>query len=1086
MQVVRRHSTIAVDMEGHNVGRSGQISLVQIASDAGIHIFDAVKLGAPLQVHMIFLFGSESIKKLMFDCRSACDAMRHLWNVNTFVNIRDLQLVEVLTRENERSRKPVLNTMRWCKKELLQADTATQDVLADEVESDGTAFWMTRPLDRHLLECAAEDVALLHSLEEKLLHRPSAPRVRMLLRASCDRFARLKADVRSADLLDSCYYTHNMLPMFITEVASDLHRPCRGCRRKVVDPLDKKMYCAVCWESRPITQTATGRTERFSHSPFATTLRKVRMCWNGDTCRRRLWGDCWFAHTQEEMRCEAFAKKGICPNEDHCTLKHTAHNATGEVTREYQQNINFKDVGDRPTFARVAHKIPLPSIASIVPKELLDGVASSSEEARKKKGWYGSDHLRKLYVAEKLGKGRGTLSRDNALGEEVTARRFFRDLLIVEATQNISDIRAYDIHNAVIRRGDPPNSSYFRIDCKGLAEKRPSVLRGDRVRVRDNTTMRWHMGYVYFINLDHLLVSFGGGFPSHGRTTFLVIFSMPETNWRKQFLALQEAPLLTANYINKHFADCSKRDMDMDQYYTSKRLLTMNPEQRECINRILHPPPLGKHHVVLLHGPPGTGKTTTLAAAIELMLGNGVVSPDRTQFKRPRILVATPSNEAANLLFERLAESGAVTSRTKHIRLLAESYDVQVCPKNVQWYTKRASELNLGDLLDVELIVSTLMVTGTLYTMGLDKGSFTHIAIDEAGQATETELLVPLQFMKGPFMEGEGTCVTFAGDHKQLGPVLRSMPSQILGFGISVLERLMQSCSSSSVQLLDSYRAHPSIMAVYNDLTYNNTLRAQANVEKRELLKGTSLFPYTLKTASANFHPMQFHHVEGREAREEDSPSWKNEAEAFKVVDLVERILLTEKLVFEDIVVLTPYLKQCQVIRDKLHFKFEEGRYPFIKPRDYKRKLMPVRVCSVESFQGREANVIILSCVRSQEASEVPNDHRQSIGFLRQPQRLNVAISRPIAGLFVVGNIGTLMSDPHWERLVEIFHCRFSALVDSKGSKIRDPAFRSIKERYASQTAEMKQHANTWAVVEVKDEEYTAMPPLDTDWNRAE
>ena len=1068
--------SIAVDLEGDNLGRSGKISLVQIACDAGTYILDAVTLGSALQNEMRDLFKGRRTKKLMFDCRADCDAMYHLWGVRTFNNIGDLQLLEVMTRDEPAGRDTVTRvlSLKACMEKFLGVDTDTQDVVSKRMKSEGSAFWMQRPLSEELLTYAAEDVELLHMLEAKLLHRPNRC-TKENYRAASERYARTKVDVASAALLNGCYFNHNMLPLCVIEPAGPSQKKCRGCKREVIQKRDRsrRPFCAVCRESN--------RQRGTTQSPAGAALRKVQMCRRGDSCRRRMWGDCWFAHTQEERRCEEFARHGTCSN-DSCTLKHTASDATGNVTRKDQQNIKYEDEGERPSFAPMDYKIDLPLMRKVVPWYLLKNVAASSEQAKQKKGWYGANYLKERYQSEKLGSLPGTLTRKGALKEETTARKFFRDLLIVETVQNISDVRAYDIHNADIKRADPPNSSYFRIDCKGLAEKRPSVLRGDGVRVRDNTTKLWHMGYVYFVNLDHVIVSFGNKFPSHGRTTFLVMFSMPETNWRKQFLALEEAPLLTAGYVKKHFADCGNRDMDMDRYYTSKSLLRMNAEQRECINRILHPPPLGKHHLVLLHGPPGTGKTTTLAAAIELLLGSGVVSHDRRVYKRPRILVATPSNEAANLLFERLVESGAVTSTSKHIRLLAESYDKLVCPNSVQDYTKKASNMSVAAFQDAELIVSTLMVTGTMYTLGLEKGCFTHIAVDEAGQATETEILVPLQFLKGPFMEGQGTCVTFAGDHKQLGPVLRSMPSQILGFGISVLERLMQSCRSSSVQLLDSYRAHPSIMAVYNELTYNKTLRAKANAEQCSILRGTGVFG-----TSSQYHPLQFHHVEGGEAREEDSPSWKNEAEAFKVVELVEKLMLTRTLNFEDIVVLTPYLKQCSIIRNKLHFKFEEGSYPFIKPPYYKRKLMPVRVCSVESFQGREAKVVILSCVRSQEASEVPHDHRQSIGFLRQPQRLNVAISRPIAGLFVVGNIGTLMSDPHWEHLIEIFHYRFGALVDRWGNKVDEARFNGIKIKYATQTEELKKHAKSWTVAEeIQGEEYTAMPPMDTDWNRVE
>ena len=782
---------------------------------------------------------------------------------------------------------------------------------------------------------------------------------------------------------------------------------------------------------------------------------------------RRLCSGCHMNYVTSQSHCASCLARS----------RSTARRPRTRLSRADQQCITYRGVGRRPGYKGIKFIVPLPGLSSVIPRNLLDNVAASSEEAKQKKGWYGASYLKGRYKSAHL-EGAGTLTREAAFEDEGTARSFLKDLLTVETAQSISDVRAYDIHEAVIKGGEGPCGTLYRIDCEGLAEKRPSVLRGDRVRVCDNTTEHFDMGFVHFVSLDHVLVSFDIRFQPRG-STFLVIFSMPETNWKKQFLALKEAPLLTAGYVNEHFADCSKRAADL-YHHTSQSALTMNPEQQECINRILHPPPPGKHHLVLLHGPPGTGKTTTLAAAIEQLLHKGVVSRDRTQVSRPRILVVTPSNEAANLLFELLVARKAVTSSTKHIRLIAEMYNPEFCPQTVRPYVEKASGTNVGSLMEAELIICTLMVTGTMYTMGLAKGWFSHIAIDEAGQATEAEILVPLLFLDGKSVGG--TCVTLAGDHKQLGPVLRSMPSKMLGFGISLLERLMQSCSSSSVQLLDSYRAHPSIMAVYNELTYNNTLRAKANPEQYSILKGTGVFG----PSSEDFHPLVFHHVEGKETRDADSPSWRNETEALKVVDLVTKLLQTGKLQFKDVVVLAPYLKQCQVIRDKLHYKFEAGAAPFIKPSwdTYKRKLMPIRVCTVEAFQGREAKAVILSCVRSREASEVPNDHRQSIGFLGQPQRLNVAISRPIAGLFVVGNIGTLMSDHHWTRLVEIFRDS-KALVDSYGDMIGDAAFSAIEAQYAVTREELRQHASTWtAAEEVEGEEQAAL--LDTEWGRVE
>ena len=108
-----------------------------------------------------------------------------------------------------------------------------------------------------------------------------------------------------------------------------------------------------------------------------------------------------------------------------------------------------------------------------------------------------------------------------------------------------------------------------------------------------------------------------------------------------------------------------------------------------------------------------------------------------------------------------------------------------------------------------------------------------------------------------------------------------------------------------------------------------------------------------------------------------------------------------------DIVVLSPYQKQCRKIRESIQkeFTYEVSQ--------------SITVCSIESFQGREAAVVILSCVRSLRVDEKNNDIVQGIGFLSQPKRLNVAISRAIAGLYIVGNIGLLQTDDGWRALID-------------------------------------------------------------------
>eukprot|EP00658_Telonema_sp_P-2_P028695 TRINITY_DN21941_c0_g1_i1.p1 TRINITY_DN21941_c0_g1~~TRINITY_DN21941_c0_g1_i1.p1 ORF type:complete len:244 (-),score=65.33 TRINITY_DN21941_c0_g1_i1:305-1036(-) len=153
--------------------------------------------------------------------------------------------------------------------------------------------------------------------------------------------------------------------------------------------------------------------------------------------------------------------------------------------------------------------------------------------------------------------------------------------------------------------------------------------------------------------------------------------------------------------------------------------------------------------------------------------------------------------------------------------------------------------------------------------------------------------------------------------------------------------------------------------------------------------------------------PLGFMHVAGHESREPDSPSWMNKAEVDCVTWLIQKFLDEKKVTGADIVVLSPYQKQCRKIRECIRENF-----PFAVAQS-------INVCSIESFQGREAAVVILSCVRSLRMDENDNDVVQGIGFLRQPKRLNVAISRAIAGLYIVGNIGLLQTDEGWRSLID-------------------------------------------------------------------
>jgi superfamily I DNA and/or RNA helicase len=125
-----------------------------------------------------------------------------------------------------------------------------------------------------------------------------------------------------------------------------------------------------------------------------------------------------------------------------------------------------------------------------------------------------------------------------------------------------------------------------------------------------------------------------------------------------------------------------------------------------------------------------------------------------------------------------------------------------------------------------------------------------------------------------------------------------------------------------------------------------------------------------------------------------------NRQEVDLTIDLIENLLGLGTLQPADIVVLAPYNKQCKKIQGVLHQRFMmASSRAWLVSGGYDAKRPPIKVCSVESFQGREAKMVILSCVRSNEISELSNDLKQSIGFLKQPKRLNVAL-RQVSSLW--------------------------------------------------------------------------------------
>uniref|UniRef100_A0A8C9WQU1 Helicase ATP-binding domain-containing protein n=1 Tax=Scleropages formosus TaxID=113540 RepID=A0A8C9WQU1_SCLFO len=353
----------------------------------------------------------------------------------------------------------------------------------------------------------------------------------------------------------------------------------------------------------------------------------------------------------------------------------------------------------------------------------------------------------------------------------------------------------------------------------------------------------------------------------------------------------------------------------------------LNPAQREAVKRILagecRPTPY------ILFGPPGTGKTITLVEAILQVYH---------RLPGSRVLVCTPSNSAADLICERLHDSGFLNAASL-VRVNATCRPEEV----VRQYSQAGEDIRQA--LFHRIVVSTCSSAGMFYQIRICVGHFTHVFIDEAGQATEPEALIPL----GLLSEKDGQIV-LAGDPLQLGPVVKSRLAATYGLGMSLLERLMSRTLYSRgeqgynpllvTKLVYNYRSHEALLALPSRLFYAGELCVRAERAVVDCLCNWNRLP-------TKGFPVIFHGIRGVEMREGSSPSWFNPGEAVQVMlyccQLAKR--LYKPIAATDIGVITPYRKQVEKIRLLLH----------------RVGLMDIRVGSVEEFQGQEALVVILS-----------------------------------------------------------------------------------------------------------------------------
>ena len=424
-------------------------------------------------------------------------------------------------------------------------------------------------------------------------------------------------------------------------------------------------------------------------------------------------------------------------------------------------------------------------------------------------------------------------------------------------------------------------------------------------------------------------------------------------------------------------------------------LPALNLSQEKAVKHAL------KRPLSLIQGPPGTGKTVTSATIIYNMV-KSISDP-----KKSKVLVCAPSNVAVDHLAEKLYQTGL-----RVVRVYAKTQELIDSPvgflglhnqvKNLAEYKKfqikHLSDLQPGkagrarkmmDNFELKVIADAEVVCCTCIAAGdwrFDAFRFDYVLIDECTQASEPECLVPM--VKGVKQ------LVLIGDQCQLGPVILNKQAAKDGLSRSLFERLIKlGIRPQCLQI--QYRMHPLIAEFPSAQFYQNFVLNGVLASDHKLNELDAFWPIVNK-------PISFHSCDSREEFASSGISYLNRGEAKIVVQLLVKLMRCG-LKPEQIGIITPYLGQRRYLRQYM-------KYCGLLKREYREGL---EVSSVDAFQGREKDFIIISAVRSNEW--------QGVGFLRDPRRLNVALTRAKYGMIVIGNPILLRQDSYWNQLLHFF-----------------------------------------------------------------
>lgn len=546
-------------------------------------------------------------------------------------------------------------------------------------------------------------------------------------------------------------------------------------------------------------------------------------------------------------------------------------------------------------------------------------------------------------------------------------------------------------------------------------------------------------GTVSYVDGDRMVVTVPDSAPllelQQSTDPIGVQLSFDETSYKLMFEALDRVMKAKNNrlaYLRDLFYSHQKAGRFS---FEPMKFPWLNPTQERAVNEVLW-----AKDVAIVHGPPGTGKTTTLVEAI-----------NETLMRESQVLVCAQSNMAVDWISEKLVDRGInvlrignptrvndkmlgftyerrFESHTDYPQLWAIRKAIRELRKNrkkgsenyhqkMDRLKSRAAEIELR--INAELFGEARVIACTLVGSAhhlLEGMKFGTLFIDEAAQALEAACWIPMK---------RASRVILAGDHCQLPPTVKSIAALRAGLGKTLMERIAENKPEVVTLLKIQYRMNDEIMRFSSDWFYGGKVESAPQIKYRSVLDYDH--PITWIDTSNEENQIT---IEGEDAPEDSASTASSVSAANQNSDLnfkeqfvgesfgrinkaeAELTLLTlaeyftkigKQRVLEeriDVGIISPYRAQVQYLKKLIK------KYEFFKP--YRRL---ISVNTVDGFQGQERDVILISLVRS-------NDEGQ-IGFLKDLRRMNVAMTRARMKLIILGNKDTMTQHPFYKKLWE-------------------------------------------------------------------